>query len=87
MLPILKTLDDGVKDLLETVNIFSLQEVWTEMQRLWRGDQPSGPGEESQRQGVPSQVFHMLRVSQAAVDRGGTLCGGRHKVCLQGGLQ
>ena len=87
MLPILKTLDDGVKDLLETVNIFSLQEVWTEMQRLWRGDQPSGPGEESQGQGVPSQVFHMLRVPQAAVDRGGALCGGRHKVCLQGGLQ
>ena len=57
------------------------------MQRLWRGHQPSGPGEESQRQGVPSQVFHMLRVPQAAVDRGGTLCGGRHKVRLQGGLQ
>ena len=52
------------------------------MQRLWRGDQPSGPGEESQRQGVPSQVFHMLRVPQAAVDRGGTLCGGRHEVRL-----
>ena len=57
------------------------------MQRLWRGDQPSGPGQEGQGQGVPSQVLHLLRLPQAAPDRGGALCGGRHQVRLQGGLQ
>ena len=74
---------------LETfdVNNVSLQEVWTQMQRLWRGDQSSGPGEEGKGQGVPSQVLHLLRVPQAACDRGGALRGGRHQVRLQGGLQ